>query len=139
VIPPGEFRSRPPILASRLEQIGGASLLLVVTVFWIFALSADTNSIAWDGSFELIAAVFSTISLVVTGYLLGQWYVLGIVWIPGLAMTAVGFLIPSRDGLIFLGPLVALFGGLYFVPFIALGVWLRRSRRVKRLFGFPQS
>src|SRR5207247_4022522 len=34
----------------------------------------------------------------------------------------------TGGALIFLGPPVALFGGLYFVAVIALGVWLRRRR-----------
>jgi hypothetical protein len=134
VIQPTEFRSRPPTRASRLEQIGGASLFLVVTALWIFGLvSSEQGSIEYKGFLIVIAAGLSAVSLVITGYLLGRWvYALAFVWVPGAAMTAAGFLMnptPGGDetggGLIFLGPLVALFAGLYFVPLIAFGVWLR--------------
>jgi hypothetical protein len=139
VIEPAAFWSRAPIRTSRLELIGGASLFLVVTVFWIFGLvSAEQDSITYEDFFVAIAAVLSAVSLVMTGYLLGRWvYALWFVWIPGVAMTAAGFWMNPTPGgdetggaLIFVGPLVALFGGLYFVPLIALGVWLRRRRTV---------
>jgi hypothetical protein len=137
VIQPAEFWSRPPIRTSRLERIGGASLFLVVTVVWIFGLvSGEQGSIAYEDFVILIAAIVSALSLVITGYLLGRWvYALWFVWIPGAAMTAAGFWMNPTPGgdetggaLIFLGPLVSLFGGLYLVPLIALGVWLRRRR-----------
>ena len=94
----------------------------------------EQGSIAFEDFVVLIAA--GAVSLVLTGYLLGRRvYALWFVWIPGMAMTAAGFWMNPTPGgdetggaLIFLGPLVALFGGLYFVAVIALGVWLRRRR-----------
>jgi hypothetical protein len=124
-------------------MIGGATLFLVVTALWIFGLvSAEQNSVAYPDFFVVIAAVLSAVSLVITGYLLGRWeYALSFVWIPGAAMTAAGFLMNPTPGgdetggaLIFVGPLVALFGGVYFVPLIALGIWLRRMQEE----GLPQ-
>ena len=137
MIRPAEFRSRPPIPASRLEQIGGASLFLVVTALWIIGLvAAELGSMTYEDFLVLIAAGLSAVSLVVTGYFLGRWvYALLFVRVPGAAMTAAGFWMNPTPGgdetggaFIFVGPLLALFGGLYFVPLIALGVWLRRSR-----------
>ena len=145
MIQPAKFWSRRPIRTSRLELIGGASLFLVVTALWIFGLvSAEQDSITYQDFFVAIASVLSAVSLVITGYLLRRWvYALAFVWIPGAAMTAAGFWMNPTPGgdetggaLIFVGPLVALFGGLYFVPLIALGLWLRRRRERVRP-GFP--
>lgn len=83
----------------------------------------------------MIAAIPSTLSVVVTGYLLGRTTI--VIWlglIPGALMTAIGFLGLNTDLvwlLYFSLPLLIFGWPCYFIPLLGLGAILR-GRRVKR-------
>jgi hypothetical protein len=75
----------------------------------------------------------SAASVVLTGYLGRIMDAVWLGWIPGTVMMAVGFAIPPvgdepGSALIFVGGLVLIGWPIYFLPLIALGVWLQRKR-----------
>jgi hypothetical protein len=134
--PPGQIP--PTVESSRLERAAGVTVFLVVTACWTFGLlSAELNWIGYADSFTAIATVLSVVSVVLTGYFGRLQDALWLGWIPGAAVMAIGFSLspePGGDetggGMIFLGGLVLFGWVVYFLPLIAVGVWLRT--RVER-------
>lgn len=131
----------PSAKPSRHEQVAGVALFLAVTLAWTLWIALpDWDTDAPGGLINpfdlggLIAAVPSAASIIVTGYLIGRaiaavW--LG--WIPGVLLTAIGFIADGLSGLIFVGGLLIMLGWpVYFLPLIGIGVSLR-SWHVKRL------
>jgi ABC-type dipeptide/oligopeptide/nickel transport system permease component len=114
------------------QRLTGVSLFLVVTACWVLGLvSAEQDWIEWDDFVLLIATVLSAVCVVLTGYLGRILDAVWLGWIPGAVIMAVGFVIPPPadepgSALIFLGSLVLIAWPIYFLPLIALGVWLRR-------------
>jgi hypothetical protein len=123
------------------DRAAGVALFLVVTAAWLLGLVAWELDwlewIAWSDWFWLVAVVLSAGSVVATGYLGGRTrdaLLLG--WIPGAAMTAIGFALTPEPGgderggtMVFFGVLVLVFAWpIYFFPLISVGAGLRRRR-----------
>ena len=127
-----------PTDVSSRDRAAGVALFLAVTAAWLLGLVAwELDWIAWPDWLWLVAVVLSAGSVVVTGYLDGRTrdaLLLG--WIPGAAMTAIGFaLTPAPGGderggtMVFFGVLVLVFAWpIYFFPLISVGAGLRRRR-----------
>jgi hypothetical protein len=100
----------------------------------IGAAAWEQGWIAYDDLVVLVAAVLSTVSVVVTGYLGRLVHALWIGWIPGTAMMAIGFAMTPTPGGDETGWTMVFFGGLllglgwpiFFFPLIAAGAGLRR-------------
>jgi hypothetical protein len=115
--------------SNRTTRLAGVSLFLGVTACWVLGLvAAEQDWITWDDFVLLIVAVLSAVSLVLTGYLGRIMDAVWLGWIPGAVIMAVGF--STEGALIFIGGLVLIGWPIYFLPLIALGVGLRRLRRV---------
>jgi hypothetical protein len=117
--------------------VAGVTLFLVVTACWMLALvSAELDWVAWSYWLLLIGTAVSALTVVLTGYLGRVRDALLLGWIPGAAMTAIGFALtpePGGDerggGMVFFGVLVLVFGwAIFFFPLIAVGASLRRLR-----------
>jgi hypothetical protein len=116
---------------------GGAGILLflAVTVCWTLGSAAwEQGWITYTDLVVLVAAVLSTVSVVVTGYLGRVVHALWLGWIPGAAMMAIGFAMTPEPGGDETGWTMIFFGGLllglgwpiFFFPLIAVGAGLRR-------------
>jgi hypothetical protein len=118
----------------RVKRLVGVSLFLVVTACWVLGfVSAERDWITWHDFVLLTASILSAASVVLTGYLGRIMDAVWLGWIPGTVMMAVGFAIPPvgdepGSALIFVGGLVLIGWPIYFLPLIALGVWLQRKR-----------
>jgi hypothetical protein len=99
-------------------------------------VSAELDWVAWSDWLLLIGTAVSALTVVLTGYLGRVRDALLLGWIPGAAMTAIGFALtpePGGDerggGMVFFGVLVLVFGwAIFFFPLIAVGASLRRLR-----------
>jgi ABC-type dipeptide/oligopeptide/nickel transport system permease component len=117
-----------------LKRLAGVFLFLVVTACWVLGLAAaEQDWITWDEFVLLIVTILSAVSVVLTGYLGRIMDAVWLGWIPGAVIMAVGFAIPAPgdevgSALIFVGGLVLIAWPVYFLPLIALGVWLRQRR-----------
>jgi hypothetical protein len=132
----GEGSTTPTSPSSR-ERAAGITLFLAVTVCWMLGLaSAEQDWVRYPDFVLLIAIGLSAVSVAVTGYLGRVRDALWLGWIPGAAMTAIGYVMspePGGDerggGMVFFGGLVLAFGWpLYFFPLIAAGAGLRGRR-----------
>jgi hypothetical protein len=118
----------------RLKRLAGVSLFLIVTACWVLGLAAaEQDWITWDDFVLAVLAVLSAVSVVLTGYLGRIMDAVWLGWIPGAVIMAVGFAIPAPgdevgSALIFIGGLVLIAWPVYFLPLIALGVWLGQRR-----------
>jgi hypothetical protein len=109
------------------KRLAGILLFLVVTACWVLGLvSADQDWIAWHEAVFWIAWILSALSVVLTGYLGRIMDAVWLGWIPGAVQLAVGLAIDNT--LILVGGLVLIGWAVYFLPLIALGVWLRHRR-----------
>ena len=125
---------------STRRRVGGAALYLAVTAGWLLGLVSWELGWAqweWPDWLWLVIVPLSAGTVVATGYLGGRSrdaLVLG--WIPGAAMTAIGFALTPEPGgderggtMVFFGVLVLALGWpLYFFPLISVGAGLRRTR-----------
>jgi hypothetical protein len=103
---------------SSRERAAGITLFLVVTACWMLGLaSAEQDWVRYADLVLLIAIGVSAVSLVATGYLGRVRDALWLGWIPGAAMTAIGFAMTPEPGgderggrMVFFGGLVLAFG-----------------------------
>ena len=115
----------PPSIERR--RLAGILLFLVVTACWVLGfVSADQDWIVWHESVFWIAWILSTLSVVLTGYLVGIMGAVWLGWIPGAVQMAIGF--AMDNALILVGGLVLIGWAVYFLPLIAVGAWLRHRR-----------
>jgi hypothetical protein len=118
--------------SNRLKRPAGVSLFLIVTACWVLGLAAaEQDWITWDDFVLAVLAVLSAVSVVLTGYLGRIMDAVWLGWTPGAVIMAVGFAIPPPgdepgSALIFLGGLVLIGWPIYFLPLMAIGVWLRQ-------------
>jgi ABC-type dipeptide/oligopeptide/nickel transport system permease component len=121
-------------LSSGRKRLAGVSLFLVVTACWVLGLiAAEQDWITWHDFVLLIVTILSAASVVLTGYLGQIMDAVWLGWVPGAVIMAVGFAIPPPghevgSAPIFIGGLVLIGWPIYFLPLIALGVWLRQRR-----------
>jgi hypothetical protein len=126
---------------TRRERQAGVALFLVVTACWILLSSSwEQGWVEYNSAFVVVGVALSAVTVVMTGYLVRLTDAAWVGWVPGAAMTAIGFAMTPTPGgdetggsMVFFGVLLLVLGWpFFFLPLIAIGVGVRRLR-TKRL------
>jgi hypothetical protein len=102
----------------------------------LIAVSWEQGWADYDDAFALVAVALSASTVVTTGYLARFKDAVLVGWVPGAAMTAIGFAMTPTPGgdeaggsMVFFGVLLLVLGWpFYFLPLIGFGVGVRRVR-----------